>query len=262
MVNKKNNYINQSVVYAFQILECFNENMPSYTAGQLTEQLKMNPSSTWRLIYTLEHMGYLSKINSDQYQLGFKNLNFARIIINNLHIRKIAKPFLETFSKEVNFNISLGILDRDEVVYLERIHSSDTPDIYFHIGRRVPIYCTALGKVLLAFQSIKYQEEIINNMTIKKFTKNTITDKQLLKKELKNIHKDGYAVDNSEYIKSVKCLAMPIHDHTGEVVASVSISNRYLTNKFENNILEYLDILSNTVKKISNGMGYSTFNPF
>jgi IclR family transcriptional regulator, KDG regulon repressor len=257
-----NNYINQSLVYAFKILECFNENTPTYTAGKLSEKLKMNPSSIWRIVYTLEHMGYLYKLHDDQYCLGFKNLNFARVIINNLYIRKIAKPFLEVLSKELNFNISLGVLDRGEVVYLDRIHSPDTPDIYFHIGRRVPVYCTALGKVLLAFQPLDCQEEIINNLKIIKYTKNTINDKQLLKKELRDIHRNGYAIDNGEFIKSVKCLGMPVHDQTGEVVASVSISNRYLTNKDEKDFFKYLEIFSNTVKKISNGMGYSIFNPF
>jgi len=83
----KNSYINKSLVNAFKILECFNENESSYTPRELSEKLKMNPSSTWRLIYTLEQMGYLYKKDGDRYYLGFKNLNFARVIINNLNIR-------------------------------------------------------------------------------------------------------------------------------------------------------------------------------
>jgi DNA-binding IclR family transcriptional regulator len=261
-MKKENNYINQSLVYAFKILECFDENNSSYTAKKLSEKLKMNPSSIWRLIYTLENIGYLNKLKEDKYCLGFKHLNIARVIINNINIRKICRPFLEELSKKLRLNVSLGFLDQEDVVYLDRIPSPDIPDTYFHIGRRVPLYCTALGKVFLAFKSDNFKEDFLRNINVKKFTRNTIIEKDLLRKELKEIKEKGYAIDNGEFIDSVRCLAMPLHDQNGEVVASVSISDRYLTYEEEKDILVYLDILSNTVKKISNGMGYSTFNPF
>jgi DNA-binding IclR family transcriptional regulator len=258
----ENSYINKSLVNAFKILECFNENEPSYTSRELSDKLKMNPSSTWRLIYTLEQIGYLYKKDGDRYCLGLKHVNFAKIIINNLHIRRIAKPFLDALSKETKFNVTLGILDREEVVYLDRISSPDIPDTYFHVGRRVPIYCTALGKVLLSFQSFARQEEIIKNIKMNKYTQNTIIDKESLKKEIKDVYANGYAVDNGEFINSVKCLAMPIHDRSGELVASVSISNRSLTQKDERDIFEYVKEVSKTARRISNEMGYNLFSPF
>ena len=144
---------------------------------------------------------------------------------------------------------------------MERIPSPDIPDNYFHIGRRVPVYCTALGKVLLAFQSHLKQEEIIKNIELKKYTQNTIIDKKILKKEIEDIFSNGYAVDNFEYMISVKCFAMPIFGRSGALMAAISISNRSITNEFEKNMDRYTEELSKTADKISNGMGYSIYNP-
>jgi len=259
----KNSNINQSLVNAFKILECFNENSLYYVPRELSEKLKISLSSTWRLITTLEQIGYLYKKEGNRYCLALKHLNFARVIINSLNIRRVANPLLKHLADELKFNVSLGVLDKEEAVYLDRIPSPDIPDTYFHIGRRVPVYCTALGKVLLAFQSHSTQEEIIRNIKPKKYTQNTIIDKDILKKEIKDTYLKGYAIDNGEFINSVKCLAMPIYGQYGDLIAAISISNRNLiNNKKEKNILDYTEEVFKTVNKISNGMGYSLYNPY
>jgi IclR family transcriptional regulator, KDG regulon repressor len=259
----ENNYINQSVMYAFKILECFNENEPFFTPQELSNKLDISPSSIWRVVRTLEYIGYLEKEkDNDRYRLGIKHLNFSKIILNNLHIRKTAFPYLEKFAEEFKFNVSLGIMDDKEVVYLIRIPSPEIPDTYYHVGRRIPLYCTALGKILLAFQPEEEQNRIINEIEIKQFTQNTITDKETILSNLKEIHERGYAFDNEEFMDSTKCLAMPVRDKSGEVIASVSISNRRLSHGDKDDVNNYIEDLSKTVHRISNEMGYSLYNPF
>ena len=254
--------LNQAVINAFRILECFDEKSPSYTCRELSEKLSMSNSSAWRLVQTLEYMGYLSKTDDDRYHLGLKHLDFTRIILNNLRIRTVASPFLESLAKELRYNVSLGILEGEEVVYLVRIPSPEIPDTYFHIGRRVPIHATALGKVLLAFKPEEIQEETVAKLTMEKFTSNTIVDRELLKKELMDINARGYAVDDEEFIKSTKCLALPIFNHSGKAIAAISISDNGMFETSKKGVLEHLDEVAKTAQKISNGTGYSLFNPF
>jgi DNA-binding IclR family transcriptional regulator len=261
MEDNENN-LNQSVINAFKILECFDENFFSYTPRELSEKLNMSASSAWRLIQTLEYLGYLKKIGNDRYTLGLKHLSFTKIIFNNLEIRRVAKPFLELLSEKLKYNVSLGILDGEEVVYLIRIPSPDIPDTYFHIGRRVPIHATALGKALLAFETEEKREKIFASLNLEKFTSNTIIDKEILRNEIKEIHANGYAIDNEEFIKLTKCLAMPIFNHVGEVIAAISISDKSILQKKEGGVLENIDEVSKAAQKISNGMGYSLYNPF
>ena len=254
--------LNQTVVNAFRILECFDEKSRSYTCRELSDKLNISNSSTWRLVQTLEYMGYLERLDNDRYSLGLKHLNFTRIILNNLRIRRVASPFLEALAKELKYNVSLGILEGGEVVYLIRIPSPEIPDTYFHIGRRVPVHATALGKALLAFQSEEIQEETIAELAMEEFTPNTITDKELLKQELLDINTKGYALDDEEFIKATRCLAMPIYNHSGKVIAAISISNNGMFETGENGIFQHLDEVAKTAQTISNGTGYSLYNPF
>lgn len=254
-------YINQSVINAFKILELFSENHIQYTSQELTNLLDISPSSGWRLVQTLEHIGYLEKQEDDKYSLGYKGLNFAKIILNSLEVRRVALPYLRDLSKELKVNVSLGIMGDKEVIYILRIPSPEIPDTYYHVGRRVPLYCTGLGKVLLANQKEEDIKSIIENIEIKEVTKKTITDKDKLIKHLQEVRQNGYAHDDEEYIEGTSCLAMPIWNNSGEIEASISISNRKLFRKQKINLEENLEKLSKTANKISHSLGYSLYNP-
>lgn len=254
-------YINQAVVNAFKILELFNENNIQYTSQEITDLLDISTSSGWRLVQTLEHIGYLRKEEDDKYSLGFKGLNFAKIILNSLEVRRVALPYLIELAEDLRLNVSLGILGKNEAIYIVRIPSPEIPDTNFHVGRRVPLHCTGLGKVLLAYQKEKVKNSIIEDIEIKKLTQNTITTKDELKNNLEEVRKNGYAFDEEEFIENTSCLAMPIWNNSGEIEASISVSNRKLFRKQKMNLEENLERLSQTANKISHSLGYSLYNP-
>ncbi len=254
-------YINQSVVNAFKILEIFNEKKIEYTSQEITDLLNISSSSGWRLIQTLEYIGYLIRQDDDKYSLGFKGLNFAKVILNSLEVRRVALPYLTDLANDLKFNVSLGILGEKEVIYMVRIPSPKIPDTHFHVGRRVPLYSTGLGKVLLAYQKEEIRESIIKDIEMKKVTKHTITDKQKLRNYLKEVRKNGYAFDEEEYIEGTSCIAMPVWNSFGEIEASISISNRKLFRNQEINLEENLENLSHVANKISHSLGYSLYNP-
>ena len=262
MNNKKDNYLNNTLMNGMKILECFDENNEALTSKEISEMLGLNSSMVWRLIYTFEHIGYLKKLpDEDKYVLGYKGLNFARIILNKIEVRKEARLYIEKLSNKLNLDVNLTILEKDNVILIDRVNSQEIPDNYFHIGRCFPIHCSSSGKLLLANQPKEKREKIINEIKFTKLTPNTIVKKDEFKKHLKQIREQKFAIDNEEYIKDTKCLAVPIRDKTGEVVASISISTRRLNITQNIEIKDKLDEISKTANKISNCLGFGLYNP-
>jgi IclR family KDG regulon transcriptional repressor len=259
MANK--DYINQAVVNAFGMLELFDENHTQYTSQEIADLLNISSSSGWRLVQTLEHIGYLKKQEDDRYSLGLKGLTLAKVILNSLDVRRVALPHVKELAEDLRLNVSLGILGDREVIYVLRIPSPEVPDTYFHVGRREPLYCTGLGKVLLAFQTKEKQDSIIAELEMTKLTENTITDKEELKEHLQEVFKNGYAFDREEHIENTSCLAMPIWNSLGKVEASISISDRKLFKKQNINLEEHLERLSLAADKISHSLGYGLYSP-
>ena len=262
MNDKKDNYLNNTLMNGMKILECFDENNEALTSKEISEMLGLNSSMVWRLIYTLEHIGYLKEIpNGDKYELNYKGLNFARNILNKIEVRKEARLYIEELSEKLKLNVNLAILEKDNVILIDRVNSPEIPDNYFHIGRCFPIHCSSSGKLLLANQPKEKREEIINKIEFTRLTSNTIFKKEEFKEHLKQIREQKFAIDNEEYIKDTKCLAVPIRDKSGEVVASISISTRRLNITQNIEIKDKLNQISKTANKISNCLGFSLYNP-
>jgi len=256
------NYLNQTLMNGLKILEQFDENNTELTVKEVGEATDLNNSSVWRLVYTLEYMGYLNKMpGKERYTLGFKGLKFAKIILNKLRIRGIAIPYLKKLALDLNINVNLTVLGDNEVVLISTFSAPDIPDNHFHIGRSFPLYCSSSGKLLCANLSQDKRNKIINNLKFKELTKNTITNKEELKENLKIIKERGYAIDDEEYIMDTKCLAVPLKDNTGKVIASMSVSSRKLNYKEEINIMQYLNDVSTVANKISHELGYGLYTP-
>ncbi len=258
----KENYLNQTLMNGLKILEQFNENNSKLGINELEKTIDLNKSSVWRLIYTLEYLGYLKKVpEEEKYTLGFEGLKFAKIILNRLKIRGIALPYLEDLSAELNLSVNLCVMENDEAILIATASAPDIPDNYFHVGRVFPLYCSSSGKVLLANLPEEDKNSIIENLELRQLTPNTITDKNKLKKHLNQIVKTGYAVDNEEYLPGTKCLAFPIKNNTGQVIASISVSNRKLNLLEEFDVSQYLDNVSKIANKISHELGYGLYDP-
>ncbi len=261
-MSEKENYLNKSVINAFKIIECFDRENSLLTSQEISEMTDLNPSYAWRLILTLEHCGYLKQCcDGKRYRLHLKGLSLARVILNTFKVRLAALPHLQELSQEVKMNTSLGVLDNDEIVYVIRIPSPSVPDVYSHIGKRAPLYCTALGKILLASLPDEERDELISQINFVKLTSNTIDNEEELINQIEKIKEQKYALDDSEYYSDAKCLAVPLSDNTGKAIAAISISNRYIHNE-QRDVMDYLSKLSKTSDKISHQLGCSLFDPF
>jgi len=137
---------------------------------------------------------------------------------------KEATPYLKELVNQCNETVHLGVLEEGEVLYIAKEESSQTIRMISYVGRRAPLHCTALGKVLLAYLAEEKRKKILGQKELLRFTKKTITDRKELEKELNKVKKQGFALDREENEKDVRCIAAPIKSYQGGVIAAISIS--------------------------------------
>lgn len=213
-----------SVYRAILILELLVNN-DDLTASEISRRMNCPKSSIFNILKALEVTGIVERDpNSALYRLGLKLFELGHKARGRLTLTRIANPYLQDLNRQTSETIFLTILDNDEVLYVDCVESLEMLRTAPMVGLRAPLYCTGVGKAIFAFLSEAEQERIINTVSRQKFTKNTITLKKELRKELAKIRKQGYAVDNEEHGYGVRCVAAPIFNKIGEVFASISIS--------------------------------------
>lgn len=218
---------NVAVARAIGILECFSEQEPELSLSELARRVGVNPGTAHRLVADLLIAGYLAKDERHgAYRLGLKVIGLAKVAINTQPIRAEAMGFLERLAVETGANVSLGVLDGTDVVYLARVPSPHAADPYFHAGRRIPAHCSSLGKVLLAY---RHRDELTDHLpeSLTKYTENTVVSRSQLLEELQEVKATGVATDRGEYMAGTHCIGAPIFDSGRNVVAAVSLSNTH-----------------------------------
>lgn len=191
---------------------------------ELSAELHLAKSTVYRLLQTLVRHGYVVQDPAlGRYQLGLKFLELGALVSNRLSIPMIARPHLQRLVDATNETVHLGLLEGREVVYADKIECARTIRMYSRVGRRSPLHCTALGKVLLAHQPEAALREILG-ARLARYTPRTITAPRALRAELRQIREQGYAFDDEEFEEGLRCVAAPVRDHFEAVVASVGIA--------------------------------------
>jgi DNA-binding IclR family transcriptional regulator len=243
-----------SVIKAIEILFLFTKKS-ELTLTEVTKMLNMGKSSAYKYLNTLEYLGLVERnLDNKKYRLGIKILELSGVVLENLDLRRIAKPYLEELAKLCNETVHLMVERDGEGIYIEKIDSPRAIRMYSQIGKRLPLHTGAVGKALLAFMSEEKINEILSKPLIR-FTRNTITDPEKLKEEFKKIRERGYAIDNEEVEIGLKCVGAPIRDYTGKVVASISISGPS-TRFSDTKMREYIELIKEYAMKISTALGY------
>lgn len=233
---KKNN-LTGSTLKALDVLEYLASVGEATGVTEVSRQVGLDKSTTYRILVTLEHRGYVAQDElTRKYRLGFKFLELYQSASGPMELKKVAGPVLDKLVRDCNETSHLGILDKGEVFYLESRECFQLMKVASHVGLRNPIHCTALGKALLAVLPEEEVELLCKEKGLKRFTDHTLTSLAKLKKELEKIRKSGYAVDNQELYYGTRCLAAPVRNHEGKVIAAVSIagpSNRVTPDKIK-----------------------------
>jgi len=241
---------------SLSVLEILLQQGSAMNMTEISERLEIYPSTIHRILDTLKHWGYVEQDSHTQkYQLGLKVIELGMAKLHQMDLAREATPYLKELVNQCNETVHLGVLEEGEVLYLAKEESSQTIRMISYVGKRAPLHCTALGKVLLAFLPEEERKKILEQKELPRLTDNTITDRNKLEKELSKIQKQGFALDQEENEKDVRCISAPIRNYQGRVIAAVSISGPAfrIDKKIQNNLKI---ALIETSTKISKRLGY------
>lgn len=213
-----------SVAKALDILMLFSADEPCLTLTEISRRLGMPKSTAHHLLTTLAHYGFIEQDDGSAYMLGRAIIALTQGVLVNVDVRDRAAPLLRMLADSCNESVYLTIRDQDQILYIYAIESSRRLLARTAVGDRAPLYCTSLGKAILAFLPPDESECILAGCQLVAFTPTTIVKRDLLRRELALTRERGYAVDNQEHELGTFCVGAPIFGPRQAVVGSCSIS--------------------------------------
>jgi IclR family KDG regulon transcriptional repressor len=240
-----------SVKKALDVLDFFTVEKHELSLAEISKRMGMHKSSVYRILRTLEAANFLQwDSGSSRYSLSLKILELANRVLAHYDLRTTAGPFMEELAAKTGEIIHLSILDGGEIVYLEKKGAGQVLTVATRVGGRYPAYASAMGKVLLAFLPEKQLQVVLEGTELTAMTSCTITDADQLLRELEKIRRQGYALDNEEAFPGIRCIAAPIRERSGNVVAAISatVPAQRLARK---RIPELIKMITETASRIS-----------
>lgn len=249
-----------SVMKVFGILQALGEARENGIT-ELSQRVMMSKSTVYRFLQTMKALGYVSQeAESEKYSLTMKMFELGSMALSNVDLIRYADVQMREISRLTKEAIHLGALEEDSIVYIHKIDSLYNLRMYSRIGRRNPLYCTAIGKVLLGWRDEHDVRERLSDVEFIQRTATTLKDVDALLAELNDVRQQGFGEDNEEQERGLRCIAVPVYDRFGMVIAGLSIS--FPTLRFsEESKREYVGMLHRAAKIISSQMGYHDY-PF
>lgn len=250
----------QTIERVSAILDILAQRAQGISIRELSSDIGLPKGTTHRLLSSLSYFGYVRQDSkSRDYFLGFKLVELGNLLLSQLDLRKEAAPFLKDLAERTKKTVHMVIFDRNEVVYIDKVEGDQNPSglrMASRIGLRNPAHSSAVGKVLLSHFSEEELNHFLKNKGLSKRTENTITDITQLKEHLEMVRNQGYAIDDEENERGIRCVGAPIFNESGRVVAAVSISGPAfeVTKKLVQDILK--KEVMEAALKISLRLGY------
>jgi IclR family transcriptional regulator, KDG regulon repressor len=207
-----------------RLLQLFSESPHGMPAKEVASRSRLPVSTVHRFLANLEGAGFLNCSGDSVYHLGIACFAIGQAALGQLDIRRVSLPHLEELNRQTRETIHLTVRHGLSAVYVEKLDSPEQLRIHSRIGAAVPLYCTAVGKVMLAYMPDDEREKILPQLGLTRRTPNTVGNLQELQTELYRVRKNGYASDLEENELHIRCVAAPIWDHAGGVNASLSIT--------------------------------------
>lgn len=214
----------QSIERALDIIELLSQDQQEYGVTEIAGRIGLHKSTVHRIISTLSDRGYVSRTEKGAYRLGLKIIEDVSCYINSLELQTEARPYVAQITSELGLTSHLGVLDGDQVVYIEKMDVFSNVRMYSQIGVRVHAYSCSLGKCLLSSYSAQEVRKIMVNCSFMKFTKNTVGSVDELIEDLDKVRQRGWAIDDEEAEIGHRCIGAPIYDYRGDIIAAISAS--------------------------------------
>ncbi len=248
---------NQTAEKVLQVMEALAFQRGPVKLGELARQLGMNSSTLYRFLIALQNQGYARQEESGRYALNYKLCYLAEQIKKNASVAGMLHAAVLEAGQLFQESAHLAQEENQRIVYIDNTAgASQMLTIRQYIGKTAPMHCTGVGKLLLLEYSDSELDNLIARQGLPRYTEHTLTTKQDLCRVLEEVRANGYAFDNEECEIGVRCLAVPVRDYTGKIVAGLSVSGptTRITDDFvQQRLPHFLDI----ARRASHDLGYT-----
>ncbi|MFQ2824938.1 MULTISPECIES: DNA-binding transcriptional regulator KdgR [Aeromonas] len=249
-----------SVLKVFGILQALSE-QKDIGVTELSQRIMMSKSTVYRFLQTMKTLGYVNQEGeTDKYTLSLKLFELGGRALEHQDLIQIADVQMYRLGKLTKETLHLGALDENSVVYLHKIDSEYNLRMYSRIGRRCPLYSTALGKVMMAWLPEEEVRSMLAGVTFERFTEHTLANVDALLAELTQVREQGYAEDNEENENGLRCFGVPIYNRMGRIITGLSLSLPIVRFE-ESKRAELVSLLHEAAARISAELGYHNY-PF
>lgn len=245
----------QTVQKAAEVLNLFSVERPEWGISELAKVLAFPKSSTSALVSTMAEQGLLRRTSAGRYKLGWRVVALSQVLLSTTDFRIEARPSMEALISRFGETVHLATLESGQIIYVDKLQGTRAIQVSVTgVGYRLPAHCSGVGKVILADRPWDEVQQILSSRGMPAITSNTITSIETFKAELKRVAAQGYAYDMEEAVEELCCVAAPIRDHSGEVVAALSLS--VPAYRFQQAREQYRLAIVGAAKQVSEGLGY------
>lgn len=252
-----------SLAHGLSVLEAIADCEHDIGLAELAERVKFRKTSTWRLAHTLVELGYLHQdSHSRNFRPAARTLALGYAYFDGLDLKQLSLPLLRQLLDRHNETVNLAVRSGDHLIYIDRLNTSHIVAINLHIGSRLPLYCTSLGRALISEMPDIWVEQYMQRiMGDSKLRNDVLAELKKLRQNLLKTRECGYALNNEELVNGLRALACPIRDGAAEIVAAVGVSvpsNRATISDLER---IFAPDLVEVAEKISLALGYRPKRP-
>jgi IclR family pca regulon transcriptional regulator len=239
---------NQSLERGLAIISTFGADAPQQTVSELAAKTGLTRATARRFLITLVELGYVGT-DGRMFWLTPRVLGLGYSFLSGLGFPDVALPHLERLVADVDEASEASILDGADIVYVNRVPGTKLMTIGISVGSRMPAHATSMGKVLLAALPEEELERYLRTATLKRFLPGTVTDPDVLRAQLQQVRRDGFAIVDQELEAGLLAVAVPVHDRNGQVVAAINLSTHVARHTVES-MRELVPPLERTARAI------------
>ena len=219
-----NLYQLHSLDRAVAVLEMLGESDTALSLAEVCQRLRLHKSTAHRSLMVLERSALIERTPENRYRLGLKLYELGNRAVEQVDLRTRVHPYFRRLAAQVGETVHLSVLQKTSIVYLDKVEPNRRVCVSSKTGTSNPVYCTSMGKAMLAFQSPDVIEQIVSKIRFVRYTRKTLTSRDALLKALERVRRRGYAIDDQEIEVGVRCIGAPIFDEKHRAIAAVSVS--------------------------------------
>lgn len=221
--------MNRTTQRTVEMLKLISKNPEGITLDEICERLELPKTSAYDIVTTLAQMGMVNVARGQKqsYTIGLMAYRIGINYTNNLDFIGTIDPVLKSFAREVGKTVFFGIRSDHEIVYISKFEPENPIITTATVGSKNPIYCTSLGKAILAYSDEETREQVMNRIKYRRYTERTLLNEEQLLKELTRVRSQGYALDAREVEEHMECVGAPVFDRDGNVLGAISLSSLY-----------------------------------